>query len=154
MMSPDPTPTQVRHLQNQLEALLDSKEHRSALKEGAKSWSWEKARKRLRKKRRAFDHKLVEIFNSSPVPTPENLHSRFDDVWTSEVEDGLRASWLDPWSLVKGIGTMLVLKSPVGVAYAALVKKTNDRWKAYCKECVRIAKEKAERHLSDEESSD
>jgi hypothetical protein len=146
-MNPGPTPTQVRHLQNQLDALLDSKEHRSALKEGAKSLSWEKARERLRKKRQAFDHQVVEIFESSPVPTPEDLYGRFDDIWTSEVEDGLQT----PSSLAKKV----VLNSLFKVGgYVAAVKKANDRWKTYCEECVRVAKQKAEEHLDDETPPD
>jgi hypothetical protein len=117
MLDSDPTPTQVRQLQNRLEALLDDKEHRSALKEGAKSWSWSRARKKLRKKRRAFDHNLVQIYEHSPVPTPDDLYSRFDKVWNSEVEDGSRPM------LHKGLDFL----TPVST-WIHTIEKANEKW--------------------------
>jgi len=144
----DPTPTEIRHLKNQLEALLDMKTHRSALKEGAKSWSWAKAKERLRKKRRAFDHEIVETFEDSRVPTPDDLYSRFDKVWKSEVEGGLfevAEEKLGKWGQV-GVGIALgstALGGALGGQYTCLIYVANKRWKSYCSECVRTAKEKA-----------
>lgn len=159
MIDPDPTPTQVRHLQNQLKSLLDEKAHRSALKEGAKSWSWEKAKKRLRKKRRAFDHQLVSIYEGSKVPTPDDLHSRFDKVWESEVEnplyefvqDNVSDKTMGVWGIGQmGLGAVLglpYLGAMLGGSYVYLISVANDSWKTYCEECVRIAVEEAEKEL-------
>lgn len=159
MINPDPTPTQVRHLQNQLEALLDSKDHRSALKEGAKSWSWKKAKERLRKKRRAFDHQLVSIYEGSKVPTPDDLHGRFDKVWESEVEKELFKAikekigdkTMGAWGISQlGLGAVLglpYLTTLLGGGYAWLINAVNKRWKAYCQRCVQIAVEEAEKEL-------
>lgn len=153
MIDPDLTPTQVRHLQNELESLLSSKDHRSALKEGAKSWSWDKVKKRLREKRRAFDHKLVSIFEASRVPTPDDLYGRFDVVWESEIENNLAEAVEKEIGLSVGgevAGLMLGgAVGMVGAGYAVLITIANKRWQSYCEECVRIAKEEAGSHLND-----
>lgn len=157
MINSDPTPTQVRHLQNQLTALLGDKEHRSALKEGAKSWSWDKAKERLRKKRRAFDHKLVSIFEASVVPTPDDLYGRFDEVWESEMEDDFVEQVKKEMGAVAQVGGGLLvggIGGAIGGGYALLVTVANKRWKSYCEECVQIAKDKAESHLEEQEDSD
>jgi len=161
MIDPDPTPTQVRHLQDELESLLNSKDHRSALKEGAKSWSWDKAKKRLRKKRRAFDHQLVNIFEASRVPTPDDLYSHFDEVWESEVENDLVEAVGEEMGTVGRVGVGAAAGVALGAGgvllgggYALLIHIANKRWQAYCKECVQITQEKAESHLEPQESSD
>jgi hypothetical protein len=161
MLDSDPTPTQVRHLQNKLEALPDEKQHRSALKEGAKSWSWNKAKERLREKRRAFDHQLVDIYSHSPVPTPDDLYGRFDEVWESKVENDLVKSVKKEIKAVAGgqavggiAGAALGTLGGAAVGgYLVLVTIANKRWQSYCEECVRIAKEEAGNHLDDQESS-
>lgn len=149
MMEPEPTSTQVRHLQNQLESLLEQKEHRSALKEGAKSWSWEKAKERLREKRRAFDHQVVEVFKASPIPTPEDIYSQFDEVWISQVKDDI--STLSLWKKKKEETTSIFSLLSFSVKYVINIKKANDRWKAYCEECIQIAKEEAESYPTSRE---
>lgn len=153
-MTDKPCPTQVRHLQNQLESLVDRKEHRSALTEGAKSLTWEKVRERLRKKRQAFDYQVVEIFGSSKVPTPDDLYGRFDIVWGEEVLDELPSTdkSILRTALEKTAVEYAVVKAVAGsstaVTYVELIMNVNRRWKAYCEECIRIAKENAGSYLS------
>lgn len=156
-MTDEPSPTQVRHLQNQLESLADKKEHHSALTEGAKSWTWKNVRERLREKRRAFDYQVVERFESSKVPTPEDLYGRFDTVWEQEVLGELPSTnkSIIRTALERTAAGYSIIKAVAGppakgpaVTYAELIMDINRQWKSYCEECIRIAKEDASSHLS------
>mgnify|MGYP006914274361 CR=1 FL=1 len=158
-MTDKPTSTQVRHLQNQLDSLTNREEHRSALIEGAKSWTWEKVRERLREKRRAFDYQVVEAFESSTLPTPDDLYGRFDTVWEDEVIEELPPT---NKSILRtalertatGYHVIKVVAGPAAkgpaIVYAELIMDINRQWKAYCDECIRLAKEHAGWHLSDQ----
>jgi hypothetical protein len=159
-MTVNPTPTQVRHLQNQLESLTDKNEHHSALTEGAKSWTWEKVRERLREKRRTFDYQVVEAFESSTVPTPDDLYGHLDTVWKEEVLDELPSTnksilrtaierTVTEYSVIRAVAGPATRGGPA-VVYAELILNINRRWKAYYEECIRIAKEDAGSYLKDQ----
>lgn len=161
----EPTPTQVRHLQNQIDLLSDRKEHRSALKEGMKSLSWEKVEKNLRKKRRNFDHQLVEAFEDSDIPTPNDLYGRLDTIWESEVLDQLPST--DKSLLRSALETAAtrVVTKPLGrpvvaqpftsvntsptTIYAEFIGRVNEWWGNYREKCIRMAKKKAEKRLEE-----
>lgn len=158
-MTDEPTSTQVRHLQNQLESLGGRQEHRSALTEAAKSWTWEKVRERLRDKRRAFDFQVVEVFESSSIPTPEDLYGRFDTVWKKEILDELPSTnkSILRSAFERTAAGYLMIKAVAGpatkglsVVYAELIMDINRQWKVYCDECIRIAKESAGCYMSDQ----
>jgi len=160
MSDPELTPTQVRQFQNQLEALLDQKAYRSVFKEETQSWSLEKVKKLLRKKRLAFDHQLVSIFKDSMLSKPDDLCDRFEKVWDFEIEkklfkfisDNTNDKATGAWGLTQmGSGIALGLPSYLagmsGGSYVRLIDIVNERWKAYCEKCVHIAKKEAQKQL-------
>jgi len=148
-----------------MDLLSDRKEHRSALKEGMKSLSWEKVEKNLRKKRRNFDHQLVEAFEDSDIPTPNDIYGRLDTIWEAEVLDQIPST--DKSLLRSALETAAtrVVTKPFGVPvvaqpftsvntspttiYAEFIGRVNEWWGNYREKCIRMAKKKAEKHLEE-----
>lgn len=152
----EPTPAQVRHLQNQMDLLSDRKEHRSALKKGMKSLSWKKVKKNLRKKRRNFDHQLVEAFEDSEVPTPDGIYEHLDAIWEAEVleqlpstDKSLLRSALETAATRAGMKPFVipavaqpftsVNTSPTTI-YAEFIGRVNEWWENYREKRIRMAK--------------
>lgn len=159
---PEPTPTQVRHLQDQIDLLSSREEHRSALREGIKSLSWEKVRQNLREKRRNFDHQLIEVFEDSEVPTPDDMYDCLDATWKAEVlnqlpstdksllrsalETAVTRAGMKPFVIPAVAQPFTSVNTSPTTIYAEFIGRVNEWWKNYRDECARVAKKKAEKH--------